>query len=82
MNSIALSCLRLTTKAIMSVAALDLSASKSIPSNEQIDAAAEAWLTWQFPGRTWNSATSAMKDKFRAGAKIILSAAMNIKQRT
>jgi len=47
------------------------------PTEVEIEAAARAWLDWQFPGRYWNTATQAMKDKFREGAKVVLQAAGN-----
>ena len=45
------------------------------PTEEQVEAAAKAWLTWQFPNRDWDTAVDAMKDKFREGARVILLAA-------
>lgn len=45
------------------------------PTPLQIEAAARAWMTWQFPGRAWEDAIPAMKDKFRDGARRALLAA-------
>lgn len=47
----------------------------SEPTELQIEAAAKAWMAWQFPGRAWEDAVPAMKDKFRDGARIALRAA-------
>lgn len=43
---------------------------------EQVEAAARAWMTWQFPGRSWEDAVPAMKEKFRDGARRALMAAV------
>ena len=45
------------------------------PSEEEVEAAARAWLSWQFPGRDWDTAVDAMREKFRDGARIVLRAA-------
>ena len=45
------------------------------PSERQVEAAAQAWMTWQFPGRDWDDAVPAMKNKFRDGARRALLAA-------
>jgi hypothetical protein len=45
------------------------------PTDRQIEAAARAWMTWQFPGRAWEDAVPELKDKFRDGAKRALLAA-------
>ena len=47
----------------------------SMFSDKQIEAAAKAWLEWQFQGQEWETASAAMKKKFREGARIILCAA-------
>lgn len=41
----------------------------------QIDAAAKAWMEWQFPGRSWDDAVPEMRAKFREGARCALTAA-------
>lgn len=43
---------------------------------EQVEAAAKAWMSWQFPGRSWEDAVPAMKEKFRDGARRALTAAV------
>jgi hypothetical protein len=50
----------------------------SEPTEEQIEAAAKAWMSWQFPGRSWDDAVPALKDKFKDGAKKALLAAADI----
>ena len=46
------------------------------PSDEdQVEAAARAWLEWQFKGQDWDTASSDLKKKFREGARSILEAA-------
>jgi len=45
------------------------------PSEAEIEAAAKAWLSWQFPGRDWDTAVDVMKDRFRDGARVVLRAA-------
>lgn len=40
----------------------------------QIQAAAKAWLEWQFKGRKWEEATDSMREKFIEGTIIVLSA--------
>jgi hypothetical protein len=45
------------------------------PSEQQVEAAARAWLEWTFPARDWNTAPPAMRDKFREGARASLRAA-------
>jgi hypothetical protein len=45
------------------------------PTEQQVEAAARAWMTWQFPGRAWEDAVPAMKSKFRDGARLALLAA-------
>lgn len=45
------------------------------PTMLQVEAAARAWMTWQFPGRDWEDAVPEMKDKFRDGARRALQAA-------
>lgn len=47
----------------------------SEPSDRQVEAAARAWLEWQFPGRSFDAAGSSMKSKFREGARVVLMAA-------
>lgn len=47
------------------------------PSEQQVEAAARAWLGWQFPGRTWETALDGMKEKMREGARVVLRAAHN-----
>ena len=47
------------------------------PSEEQVEAAAKAWLSWQFPGRSWEDAVPSMKKKFRDGARRSLAAAIS-----
>ncbi len=44
-------------------------------SDKQIEAAAKAWLEWQFEGQKWKNASPAMRKRFLEGAKIILGAA-------
>lgn len=44
-------------------------------SSDEIEAAAKAWLTWQFNGKSWETATPQLQEKFREGARIVLSAA-------
>ena len=51
------------------------------PSDQQIEAAARAYLGWQFPGRTWETAIEGMKAKFREGARIALRAAYDVPER-
>jgi hypothetical protein len=48
------------------------------PTERQIEAAAKAWMTWQFPGRAWEDAVPALQDKFREGAKLSLIAAADV----
>lgn len=48
------------------------------PTDEQIDAAAKAWLEWQFPGRKWDRASEQMKNAFRDGARRAIIAASRI----
>jgi len=43
---------------------------------KQVEAAARAWLAWQFPGRKWETAVPAMQDKFREGARVVLRAGL------
>lgn len=43
--------------------------------NDEVEAAAKAWLTWQFQGRTWETATPQLQDKMREGARVVLAAA-------
>lgn len=45
------------------------------PTDEQVEAAARAWMAWQFPGRDWDDAVSSMKKKFLTGARRSLIAA-------
>jgi len=45
------------------------------PSEEQVEAAAKAWMSWQFPNRDWDEAVPAMKDMFRTGARKAFNAA-------
>lgn len=45
------------------------------PSPQEIEAAAKAWMAWQFPGRSWDDATEVMKKRFRSGAIVVLRAA-------
>lgn len=51
------------------------------PTTEEIEAAAKAWLEWQFPGRPWEDAVEAMKQKFRDGATEALRAAASVSNR-
>jgi len=44
-----------------------------------VEAAARAWLKWQF-GKEWDTAVSDLQEKFREGARVILSAADKAKQ--
>ena len=46
--------------------------------DEQVEAAAKAWMTWQFPGRRWEDAVPSMKAKFREGARKALVAAVSV----
>lgn len=48
------------------------------PSEEQVEAAAKAYMAWQFPGRDWDDAVPALKNKFREGARLALSAAAGV----
>jgi hypothetical protein len=45
-------------------------------SDKQVEAAAKAWLEWQFDGQKWETASDSMKAKFLDGARVILSAAV------
>ena len=45
------------------------------PTEEEVEAAAKAWMSWQFPGRPWDGAVENMKQKFRDGAVRALRAA-------
>ena len=45
------------------------------PTERQIEAAARAWMAWQFPGRAWDDAVPELRDKFREGARLVLQAA-------
>jgi hypothetical protein len=45
------------------------------PSEEQVEAAAKAWMSWQFPNRDWDEAVPEMKDMFKTGARKALVAA-------
>jgi hypothetical protein len=45
------------------------------PTDRQVEAAAKAWMTWQFPGRSWEDAIPVMRDRFRDGARKALRAA-------
>ena len=45
------------------------------PTEQQVEAAAKAWMGWQFPDRKWDDAISELKDKFRDGARHALLAA-------
>jgi hypothetical protein len=47
------------------------------PTERQVEAAARAWMTWQFPGRAWEDAVPSMQNKFRDGARRALLAALN-----
>lgn len=52
------------------------------PEEIEIEAAARAYLEWQFKGRRWDSASSSMKEKFREGARVALrAAAVAVKQK-
>jgi len=46
------------------------------PTEEQVVAAAKAWMSWQFPNRDWDEAVPAMQDKFKDGARRSLRAAL------
>lgn len=48
------------------------------PTEEQVEAAAKAYMAWQFPGRDWDDAVPALKDKFREGARRALAAAAQV----
>jgi hypothetical protein len=48
------------------------------PTSRQVEAAAKAWMTWQFPGRSWDDAVPELKDKFRDGARHALIAAASV----
>lgn len=48
------------------------------PSEEQVEAAAKAWMSWQFPNRDWDEAVPAMRDMFKTGARKALVAAAAI----
>lgn len=50
------------------------------PTERQVEAAAMAWMAWQFPGRSWNDAVPEMKNKFRDGARRALLAAADALQ--
>lgn len=54
---------------------MHISVSNGEPCDAQIEAAAKAWMTWQFKKASWDSASPAMKDKFREGARLVLLAA-------
>jgi len=45
------------------------------PTETEVEAAARAWLSWQFPGREWDTAVESMRNRFRDGAKVVLRAA-------
>ena len=47
------------------------------PSPAHIEAAARAWMIFQFPTHKWETASVVLKNKFREGAKIMLMAAAN-----
>lgn len=40
----------------------------------QIEAAAKAWMEWQFSNMTWEMATAKMRSRFIEGAIVILTA--------
>ena len=44
--------------------------------NHHVEAAAKAWMEWQFPGRTWETASPGMRAKFIEGARVILRSAI------
>jgi hypothetical protein len=50
---------------------------RSEPTPEQVEAAAKAWMAWQFPGREWETAVESMREKFREGALVVLRAGMS-----
>lgn len=45
------------------------------PTEEEVEAAAKEWMSWQFPGRDWEDAVPNMRQKFRDGAGRALRAA-------
>jgi hypothetical protein len=52
------------------------------PTEEEIEAAAKAWMSWQFPGRAWEDAVENMKQKFLDGAHRALRAAAAVSRKT
>lgn len=48
------------------------------PSEEQVEAAAKAWMSWQFPNRDWDEAVPEMKNMFKTGARKALIAAAEV----
>ena len=46
------------------------------PTEQQVLAAAIAWMAWQFPGRKWDDAIPEMQNKFLDGARQALVAAV------
>lgn len=47
----------------------------AVISQGKIEAAARAYMEWQFPQRSWDSLTDGMREKFREGARNALVAA-------
>lgn len=51
------------------------------PTEEEVEAAARAWMGWQFPNRSWDDAIENMKQRFRDGASLALRAAAAVSPR-
>lgn len=51
-----------------------------VPTDRQVEAAARAWMSWQFPGRAWDDAIPEMQAKFRDGARRALAAALVVSE--
>lgn len=45
------------------------------PCETQVEAAAKAWLEWQFKGRRWEDAVPSLRESFLKGSRVILAAA-------
>ncbi len=52
------------------------------PTKEEVEAAAKAWMSWQFPNRSWDDAIEKMRQKFRDGADKALRAAAAVAKDT
>jgi hypothetical protein len=48
-------------------------------SHREVEAAAKAYLEWQFPERTWESSPPKFRDVFMEGAAVILRAAAKVR---